>query len=103
MSREKQIEEMAKDLQKSEHWYFDEKSVEFELDRQKTAENLYNTGYLKQSEGYWYFTEYEYYTCSVCGKSHFNFCDSTAEARAKLENGEYYPYCPECGAKMKGV
>ena len=45
-----QIGEMAKDLQKSEHWYFDEKSVDFELDHRKTAENLYNAGYRKQSE-----------------------------------------------------
>lgn len=50
MNRDKQIEEVAKDLQKSEHWYFDEKSVDFELDRKKTAENLYNAGYRKQSE-----------------------------------------------------
>lgn len=48
MSREKQIEEMAKDLQKSEHWYFNDHSVDFELDRKKTAENLYNAGYRKQ-------------------------------------------------------
>ncbi len=41
--------------------------------------------------GYWYFTEYEYFSCSVCGKSHFNFCDSTAEARRKLADGEVYP------------
>jgi hypothetical protein len=52
--------------------------------------------------GYWYFTEYEYFSCSVCGQSPFNFCDSTAEARRKLADGEVYPYCPECGAKMDG-
>lgn len=63
---------------------------------------LVNEGYKKQSEGVWFFTEYEYFTCSVCLKSHFNFCDSSAEARRKLTDGEYYPYCPECGAKMKG-
>ena len=50
MSREKQIEEMAKDLQKSEHWYFNDHSVDFELDRKKTAENLYNADYRKISE-----------------------------------------------------
>lgn len=49
MSKEKQIEEMAKDLQKSEHWYFNDHSIDFELDRKKTAENLYNAGYRKQS------------------------------------------------------
>jgi hypothetical protein len=64
--------------------------------------DFYAAGYRKQSEGYWFFTEYEYFTCSNCGKSHFNFCDSSAEARKRLAEGEYYPYCPECGAKMKG-
>lgn len=47
---EKQIEEMANDLRKSEHWYFDDTDCDFELDRKKTAENLYTAGYRKQSE-----------------------------------------------------
>ena len=50
MSREKQIEEMAKDLRKSEFWYFDDTDCDFELERKKTAENLYNAGYRKASE-----------------------------------------------------
>lgn len=50
MMKEKQIEEMAKDLQKSEHWYFNDHSVDFELDRKKTAENLYNAGWRKMPE-----------------------------------------------------
>ena len=64
MSKEKQIEEMAKDLQKSEHWEFNETSVDFELDRRKTAKNLYNAGYRKMpdnigdfSDGYHTFNE----------------------------------------------
>ena len=44
----KQIEEMANDLRKSEHWFFDDHDCDFELDRKKTAENLYNAGYRKQ-------------------------------------------------------
>ena len=43
----KQIEEMANDLRKSEFWYFDDTDCDFELDRKKTAENLYNAGYRK--------------------------------------------------------
>lgn len=50
MKQEKQIEKMAKDLQKSEHWCFNEHSVDFEIDRKKTAENLYNAGYRRQDE-----------------------------------------------------
>lgn len=46
----KQIEEMANDLRKSEHWYFDDTDCDFELDRKKTAENLYNAGYRKLPE-----------------------------------------------------
>lgn len=65
------------------------------------AKRAIDKGWRKQSEGYWFFTEYEYFTCSNCGKSHFNFCDSSAEARKRLAEGEYYPYCPECGAEMK--
>lgn len=51
LSEEKQIEEMANDLRKSEHWYFDDTDCDFELDRKKTAENLYTAGYRKRSEG----------------------------------------------------
>ena len=64
MSKEKQIEEMAKDLQKSEHWCFNEHSIDFEIDRKKTAENFYNAGYRKIpdnigdfSDGYHTFNE----------------------------------------------
>lgn len=87
-----QIDEMAKDLQKSEHWYFDEKSVDFELDRRKTAENLYNAGWRKQKEGEWRKHEesiWEHrYWCSVC-----NF----------YRIGAPTPHCQNCGAKMKGA
>ena len=50
MKAEKQIKEMARDLQKSEHWEFNDTSVDFELDRRKTAEKLYNAGYRRQDE-----------------------------------------------------
>ena len=49
---------------------------------------------------YWYFTEYEFFSCSECGESYFNGSDSTAETRERLAEGRYYPYCPHCGAKM---
>jgi len=50
--------------------------------------------------GRWFFTEYDYYDCSECGESYYNGCDSTEEARHRLTNGDAYPYCPYCGAKM---
>lgn len=45
-----EIREMARDLRESEHWYFDDKSVDFELDIVRTAKNLYNLDYRKASK-----------------------------------------------------
>ena len=53
-----------------------------------------------EAHGYWFIIEYEYFHCSVCGGSYFNDADSTAEAESFLENGDYYRYCPHCGARM---
>ena len=50
--------------------------------------------------GYWYFVEYEYFSCSECGESYYNGCDTTAQAKEKLQNSDCYNYCPYCGAKM---
>ena len=50
--------------------------------------------------GHWYFTEYEYFTCSVCGKSYYNGCESSEETRSRLENRDVFDFCPHCGAKM---
>ena len=52
--------------------------------------------------GYWYVPEYEYLGCSECGEWYYTGADSTAEAKERLANGEYYTYCPHCGAKMDG-
>ena len=53
--------------------------------------------------GFWFFAEYEYFNCSVCGEAYYNGCNSSAEARDCLKK-EYdlYRYCPNCGAKMDG-
>jgi hypothetical protein len=91
--RNNQIEEMANDLRKSEHWYFDDTDCDFELNRKKTAENLYNAGYRKQSEGEWekrvfivFDSEKVGYRCSSCNTT---WDTSTS-------------FCPNCGARMKG-
>lgn len=64
-----------------------------------SAERLYNAGYRKQVKGEWetrkgerwigseVCEKYEYYACSRCGKRHDRSRD---------------PYCPNCGANMKG-
>lgn len=53
--------------------------------------------------GKWLFSDYDYFTCSVCGGQYFTGADSTKDAKAMLENNDYYPYCPHCGARMDGV
>lgn len=52
--------------------------------------------------GHWYIVEYEYFTCSECGNSFYNGCESTAEAKQRLKDGLYDNYCGHCGAKMDG-
>lgn len=52
--------------------------------------------------GHWCIDEYEYFYCSLCGRAYYNGCDSTIEAKSKLNSGNYYPYCPFCGAQMSG-
>ena len=95
----KQIEEMAKDLRKSEHWFFDDRDCDFELDRKKTAETLYNAGYRKQSEGQWLNGVNGSKVCSMCGKEPLYTKSGTVFAttfyRVKT------PFCPNCGAKMR--
>ena len=95
MSREKQIEEMAKDL-----------CHKTTCTIKKDGDNCYkycnayiyafraiNAGYCKQSEGEWIAKNpmirsplARNYYCSVC----------------KYEPIEIKSYCPNCGAKMKG-
>lgn len=50
--------------------------------------------------GRWAIVEYEFFTCSVCGKSYYNGAESTAQAESYLNSGHVFPYCPHCGAKM---
>lgn len=107
MNKEKQIEEMAKALTKYEKTLCDRLPkdkclltsaihAQVSCDYCKIAEFLYEQGYRKQSEGEWV-EKYQilsyveddvdvYYECSVCG------CNSHGQS----------PYCPNCGAKMKG-
>ena len=89
------------DLEAFKHKLIDEKKF-FPAIVARALHEMPAADVVEVKHGYWYFTEYEYFTCSVCGKSHWNFCDTSAEARNKLRSGECYPFCPECGAKMDG-
>lgn len=55
-----------------------------------------------EAVGKWYLIEYEYLDCSNCGHQHYTGCESTAEAKEKLQNGEVPNYCSHCGAMMNG-
>ncbi len=92
-SKEKQIEEMARNICGA----IEEgrRCVMCELNRNcngyESANVLYKAGYRKQSEGEWIKpTMYSEHICSYCGKS------------PKIFFGLLSPYCPNCGAKMKG-
>lgn len=99
--REKQIEEMVKVIARRSNSFRNPK-VAFMTTAEKTAESLYNAGYRKQRKGRWVIHEYEYFTCYECGYDRWSGCDSTAEAKERLANGDYPKPCEECGAKMKG-
>ena len=79
---------------------------EVHTDYYETARKLVNIGYRKQSEGEWidlFNGDFEnpIYVCSVCGKRtllkpHINELGTMEMVQALS------PYCPNCGAKMKG-
>ena len=87
MSREKQIEEMAKVIERACE---NECISPVNCDVCK-ATSLYNAGYRKQVEGEWKEQGECWKTlrCSICGHTTDTIFDRT-------------PFCPNCGAKMKG-
>ena len=100
MSKEKQIEEMAK-------WLCADCSKDVPCSLVpigamcktvwKRSEALYNAGYRKQSEGTWEKSDIpgEKYVCSECGGACWYYDYQGDVAKSK--------FCPNCGAKMKGV
>lgn len=103
MSREKQIEEMAKDICKlgiscEECTMLARKTNQTKEQYCKAfeyAKRAYNAGYRKQSEGEWIF-EHKFY-----GKM---LCSNCKEEALVNECNEYVDsdFCPNCGAKMRG-
>ena len=91
MSKEKQIEEMADVYYKARLKARDTLGSMNEGAEMWYAKAFYEAGYRKQSEGEWIDANPDghvyRFTCSLCGKT-------------KLGRGT--PYCPNCGAKMKG-
>jgi DNA-directed RNA polymerase subunit RPC12/RpoP len=100
MSKEKQIEEMAKALNEAtfgvnKHTLADHLKPEI---INKVAEYLYNAGYRKQSEGEWIKHPVSY-ECTAC-KEEF-FVEGYAEDYDPITDCDLH-FCPNCGAKMKG-
>ena len=104
MSKEKQIEEMARILASdcgkcTECDHFHKEINGIDSCYLKYADMLYNAGYRKQSEGEWGlvvdYGEGKKVECSVCEKQFFFM------KKGQL-NIDRMPYCPNCGAKMKG-
>lgn len=91
MSKEKQNNELVQMYRDLSEIFDEEYEKRRLITSQNTAEKMTAKGYRKQSEGEWIDADpnghlYRF-TCSLCGKT-------------KLGIGT--PYCPNCGAHMKG-
>lgn len=85
MNQEKQIEEMAFDLEN--HTCMSQFQAEI------ASRMLYNAGYRKQSEGEWEKRTFVIFDSAKVGYR-CSECNTTWDAPTN--------YCPNCGAKMKG-
>ena len=84
MTDREQIEEMAEYI----HGNAISHDTRYMEDCRSIARDLYAAGYRKQAEGEWGFDCRYGYFCTNCGE--------------EAEEDETTPYCPFCGAKMKG-
>ena len=116
MSREKQIEEMAKITANAIEEMVCKKcedcrwngsgSKDADCTDYVCAEALYNAGYRKQSEGEWidqHNGKYDnpIYVCSLCRKGTLLKPDIDELGNMKMIQA-LSTFCPNCGAKMKG-
>ena len=102
MSKDQQIEEMAKVIKSSLDGLgsgnFNFTGAEIST---MFAEHLYNAGYRKQIEGEW--IEQIKTTTNIIGMTaHYiiNFCSNCGYKIGAIRYR--HKYCPNCGAKMKG-
>ena len=89
MSKEKQIEEMAKVMAYGRFVEPNENQIRLFIGE---AESLYNAGYRKQSEGKW----------EIVKGSHGKEIMVCTNCRRSQDMHSTFTYCPNCGAKMKG-
>ena len=104
MSREKQIEEMARDIcecYSNGTCYQDDRPCDLKCESMTDAQYLYKKGYRKQSEGEWKQADSNgthvdgFMVCSNCDVM-IPTCENNYYCLSRLY------YCPRCGAKMKG-
>lgn len=107
MNEEKQIEEMAIILTDGGCTECNcDANGKFNCLALYEAERLYNAGYRKQSEGKWkdcFNGKYANatYMCSICGKGTLLKPDINELGNMEMVQA-LSPFCPNCGAKMKG-
>jgi hypothetical protein len=97
MSKEKQIEEMAKIFCGMKNGCDGCMWDKVHCNERNYAEEIYNAGYRKQSEGEW--------LVPVTGKPWNGDTVGLCSRCGKTDNGfikKAHKYCPNCGAKMKG-
>lgn len=89
MSKEKQIEEMAKDICRVKQNCNDVCHPINTCMALKYSRRAHEAGYRKQNEGEWkkIYDKAPRYVCTACNH---------------LYNNKEYKYCPNCGAIMKG-
>ena len=66
-------------------------------DSDDIAEQLYTEGYRKQSEGEWKVDGNDYNRRAQCSN-----CEKEYAVQRGMLQLHRFPYCPNCGAKMKG-
>lgn len=100
MSREKQIEEMAKDIAEAINHNSAVDVIRHGLicvNSEGVTRELYDDGYRKRSEGEWKILKMgdgeKVRTCSAC-----NISQTVNVYKGKV----MFMFCPYCGAKMKG-
>jgi hypothetical protein len=102
LDKEKQIEEMAKDLYRKSYAY----DTRWEEDCVELAEILYNAGYRKERQGEW-MSAYDY-ALKLGITDEKRLADTKADKLWKFCNlceqqvKGFQNYCPFCGAHMKG-
>ena len=101
MSKEKQIEEIAKlicNFPQCVNYNIIGECKACECQIADNAEKVYNAGYRKQSEGEWIVKRFnsrrEFITCSTC--------NSVIDCIYQNVDEREFDFCPYCGAKMKG-